>query len=305
MIKKKSFSQRHPYLFGSALLFMAAALVIGAAAMFRSGVLGDRLSFSLPGPKFGLVRVDGVIEDSEWINQWIYALRDDEDVIGVLLRVDSPGGLVAPSQEIYEAVRDLAAVKPVVASFAGVAASGGYYISAGATAIVANPASITGSIGVKAELLDGHDLMDKIGVREEVIASGPYKNAGSFFTPLTPPQRQYMQNMVMDLHEQFVEDVAQARDMPLKQVQAIADGKALTGRQALDAGLVDHLGGFEAAVGVLEDICEVPERLPFLEGPQSDEPLFKQFLGLLGLDLHMMHRIRRIFAAPVWVFRFQ
>ncbi|MGE4556691.1 MAG: signal peptide peptidase SppA [Desulfovibrionaceae bacterium] len=305
MIKKNTLSQRHPYFFGVALLFMAAALVTGAVAMFRSGVLGGGLGFGLSGPKFGLVRVDGVIEDSEWINQWIYTLRDDDDVVGVILRVNSPGGLVAPSQEIFEAVRDLASVKPVVASFGGVAASGGYYISAGATAIVANPASITGSIGVKAELLNGRELMNKIGVREEVIASGPYKNTGSFFTPLTPPQRQYMQDMVMDLHLQFVEDVAKARNMPLKQVQAIANGMALTGRQALDAGLVDHLGGFEDAVGVLEDICEVPERLPFIEGPRDDAPLFERFLSGVGLDLHMMQRIRRVFAAPAWVFRFQ
>ncbi|MFW5837991.1 MAG: signal peptide peptidase SppA, partial [Desulfovibrionaceae bacterium] len=273
---------------------------------FHSGALAQRSGlFSLPGPKFGVVRVQGMIQDSEWVNDWIYSLRDNDNVIGVILRVDSPGGLVAPSQEIFEAVRDLRSAKPVVASFGSVAASGGYYVAAGATTIVANPASITGSIGVKAQLLDGHKLMQDIGVREEVIASGPYKNAGSFFSPLTKKQREYMENMVMDLHAQFVEDIAQARNMPLKQVQSVADGKALTGRQALDAGLVDHLGSFEAALGILEDICDVQKSLPLVDGPEDDIPLIRRFLGHLGFDAWSLQRLMRIGSTPRWIFLYE
>jgi protease-4 len=305
MTRKRTFSQRHPFIFGFALLFMAMALFTGAMAMFHSGFPGGAGGFDLGGPKFGVVRVYGPIQNSQWVNDWIYSLRDNDNVVGVLLRVDSPGGMVAPSQEIFEAVRELRSVKPVVASFGGVAASGGYYVAAGASTIVANPASITGSIGVKAQFLDGHKLMQDIGVREEVIASGPYKNTGSFFAPLTEKQREYMKSMVMDLHAQFVEDIAQARNMPLKQVQDVADGKALTGRQALDAGLVDHLGGYEDAVDILEDICEVDKPLPLIEGPEDDIPLLQRVLGSLGLDVRILRRLERIATTPRWVFLYQ
>ncbi len=165
--KKASFSRRHPVLFGLILLMAAMALFGGAMAAFHLLPAGE-----FTGARLGLVRVEGLITDSEELVDWIRALERDESVKGVLVRIDSPGGVVAPSQEVFAAVRGLAAVKPVVASMGALAASGGYYVAAAADVIVANPSSLTGSIGVRMELLNIRELAEKIGLTQTLIASG-------------------------------------------------------------------------------------------------------------------------------------
>ena len=275
-----TFSQRHPFLFGLLLLIAAVVLFMGTMAFFRAGPGADLF----PGaPKLGVVQVQGSIESPGNVVRWVEKLGRDSEVEGVLVRINSPGGLVAPSQEIHAAVAALD--KPVVVSMGQVAASGGYYIACGADRIVANPGSITGSIGVKANVPNVQKLMERLGVNQEVIVSGELKDAGSPTRPLTEKERRYFQNMVDDLFRQFVAAVAEGRDMEPKAVRKLADGRAFTGSQAKAEGLVDALGGRRKAESILKEMCGITERVEFVEGPEEKRSLLAVLLDLFGLEL--------------------
>ncbi|SKA96596.1 protease-4 [Paucidesulfovibrio gracilis DSM 16080] len=276
MKPKAQFSARHPFLFGFALLILAVVLFMGASAFFGGRHLGGAGS---SGRTVGVVYLEGMILDGADVVAFLRELREDPDVEGVLLRVNSPGGAVAPSQEMFQAVRELAAVKPVVASYGSVAASGGYYASCPATLIVANPGSVTGSIGVLMEYMDMSELAGELGVRRVLLASGKNKGAGSPLEPLTPQQREQLMGIVRDMHDQFVSDVTIARSMRKDVVAALADGRVYTGRQARENGLVDELGGFEYALSRLMDLCHMTERPDLYEGPPRDVPLLEKLVG--------------------------
>lgn len=273
---KTKFSEQHPLLFGLFLIILAVALFTGAMAFFRS--LGGK-SKPLAGDKIGLCKIEGMITDASEVTAFLRELRQDSSVKGVLLRIDSPGGAVAPSQELFQAVRELVAKKPVVVSMGTAAASGGYYAAAPATLIVANPGTLTASIGVRAEYVNLQGLMDKLGLKTDLLATGKFKAAGSPTQPLTPEQRAYLMLLIMDLHQQFVADVAEARKLPLDVVEKVADGRAMTGRQALEAGLVDKLGGQEAALATLREMLKLDDSAPLLEGPEKKLPLLPRLLG--------------------------
>ncbi len=284
MEKKADFSQRHPILFGVLLLTAATALIISALAAFRFWVLDDAKPM-LGGERLGIARVEEVIMQSERLTDWLSTLRDDDTVKGVLLRVDSPGGSVGPSQEIFQAVKDLAAVKPVVVSMGAVAASGGYYVACPAHVIVANPGTITGSIGVKMELANYMGLAEKIGVDFTTIASGKFKDTGNPFDELTEDERNLLTSVVMDLYDQFVGHVAESRKLPDEKVRQVADGRILTGRQALEEGLVDKLGSMETAMDTLKAMANVPDDVRITDGPKEPDEFFKNFFqSLLPLD---------------------
>ncbi len=274
---KSKFSEQHPLLFGVLLIILAVALFTGAMAFFRG--LGGAKSRPMTGDKLGLCKVEGMITDAREVVDFLRELRQDESVKGVLLRIDSPGGAVAPSQELYQAVRDLAKVKPVVVSMGTAAASGGYYAAAPATLIVANSGTITGSIGVRAEYVNLMGLMDKLGLKTEIMASGRMKAAGSPTKELTPEQRAYLMALIMDLHQQFVSDIAEARGLPEDVVAKLADGRAYTGRQALELKLVDKLGGQELAMTTLREMVKLGEKTPVIEGPEKKLPLLPRLLG--------------------------
>jgi protease-4 len=284
MPNNECFRRRRPALFWLSLLAAAVVLVWGARAALRSGGPFAEVA----GPKLGLVRVEGMIADPEKIDDWIKELREDDDVKGVVVRINSPGGVVGPSQEIYEAVKKLAEKKPVVVSMGAVAASGGYYVACPASEIIANPGTLTGSIGVKAELVNAQNLLDKVGVAFFSITSGKLKDAGSPFRPMTDEEKAYFESMVMDLKKQFVRDVAQGRKMDPAKVEALADGRAFTGEQALAAGLVDKLGGLEDAFDDLKVLCHLEGKFPLLTGPKKEKrwlrDLLENSLGHLDLD---------------------
>jgi signal peptide peptidase SppA, 36K type len=270
------FSAEHPLLFGIVLIILAVALFTGAMAFFRG--LGGK-SRPLAGDKLGLCKIEGMITDSREVVDFLYTLKTDDTVKGVLLRIDSPGGAVAPSQELYQAVQALAKVKPVVVSMGTAAASGGYYAAAPATLIMANPGSITGSIGVRAQYVNLQGLLDKLGLKSDILASGRMKAAGDPTQPMTPEQRVYLQALVMDLHQQFVHDVAVGRGLPEDAVAKLADGRAFTGRQALELKLVDKLGGQELAMDTLREMVKLGKDAPVLEGPEKKLPFLPRLLG--------------------------
>lgn len=279
---KLKFSQRHPLVFGVIMILTAVALFLGATALFRALGMGSGGSL-FASDKLGIVHIRGVLTDSTDIVDWITRLKENDSVKGVLLRVDCPGGAIAPSQEIYQAVRELDQVKPVVASYATVAASGGYYSTCPARIIVANPGSLTASIGVIAEFMTFGQTLEKLGVKPEVLTTGRYKGVGTPLRDLTSEQRDQLLGLIQDFHDQFVDDVAAARDMKRDRVAAIADGRAVSGRQALALGLVDKLGGQTEAVRILKQLCEIKGKVPVLEGPEKEEPLMQKILGSLGI----------------------
>lgn len=224
---------------GLAVLFMGSYLLAGL--FFKEGA-------QVRGPGVGLVEVKGMITDSqEPIRQIRHFLKLDS-VKAVVLRIDSPGGVVGPSQEIYEEVRKLAAKKKVVVSMGSLAASGGYYIAAPATLIYANPGTITASIGVLIKFSNLEGLFSKLGVSSATVKTGAYKDAGAPDRPLSAEDRAMFQALIDSTHEQFVRAVAEGRKLPIEEVRRIADGRVLSGEQAKAVKLVDRLGNLQDAI---------------------------------------------------------
>ena len=240
-------ARRHPILRG--LLWLggfSALVVVGAMALVAVGGpdLGERLAL---GKTVGVLEVRGVIQDSAEPVATLEGFRKSDATVAVVLRIDSPGGAVAPSQEIYDAVWRVREKKPVIASIGNVAASGGYYIASAAHKIFAAPGSITGSIGAIMDIPYYGTLADKVGVSEEVVKSGRFKDTGHPLRPMTADERALLQGMVDDVLAQFVAAVARGRAMETARVRALADGRIYSGAQAHAAGLVDELGGLTDA----------------------------------------------------------
>lgn len=202
------------------------------------------------GPRIGVVSIKGIIIDSDRIVRELDQFNRRGDIEAIVLRIDSPGGTVSASQEIYTKVRKIseAGTKPIIASLGALAASGAYYIAIGADSIMAGPGSATGSIGVVFDYPVAAELMDKIGIQVEVIKSGSLKDAGSPYREPTEFDRESFQRVVDDLHEQFLEAVQIERDLPMEQVAEWATGEIFSGRQALDLGMIDLLGDYEDAL---------------------------------------------------------
>lgn len=283
MKNKVGFSQKHPFIFGFSLIVAAVVLVAVTMAAFQFLTKGEE-GVSLTGPDAGIVNIEGTISSSGSVVRWINKLSRKDDIQGIIVRINSPGGLVAPSQEIYRALERISKKKPVVVSMAQVAASGGYYIACAADKIVANPGTITGSIGVKAKLANVKELMKKIGVKQKTITSGDLKNAGSITDSLTPEERKYFQSLVENLFEQFRSVVLQNRDLKKKQMRKLSDGRAVTGQQARELGLVDILGGMQAAKKELKEMTNLSGKIDFLRGPKKEKSLLEWIIGIQSLN---------------------
>ncbi len=242
------FSRRHPILFSMLVMcFIGAVVVISLAVLFSFGHRDASFNF---GEKVAVVEIKGVIVDSKPILTQLKELRNNEDVKAIVLRIDSPGGGVGPSQEIYAEVKKTTPTKKVVASLGAIAASGGYYVASAADHIMANPGSITGSIGVIMEFANLEELFNKIGVSAFVLKSGEYKDMGSPLRKMTPQEKELLQDFIDNVHRQFVTAVAESRNMPEENVQAIADGRIMSGEQAQELGLLDSLGNLEDAISL-------------------------------------------------------
>ncbi|WP_420264294.1 signal peptide peptidase SppA [Candidatus Magnetominusculus dajiuhuensis] len=227
------------------VFFFIGLFVLLAVVSLALTLVGKRIPL---GEKIALIKVEGIILSSKETVKELKKYREDPSIKAIVLSVDSPGGSVVPSQEIYEEVKKTSATKKVVVSMGAVAASGGYYISAPATKIMANAATVTGSIGAYMETVNISALMDKIGITREVVKSAKYKDMGSLYHGLGPDERAMFQGLLNDIHSQFVEAVASGRKMPLEKAEALADGRIFTGRQALRAGLVDKIGTLQDAI---------------------------------------------------------
>lgn len=259
--------RKHPVLFGILLLGLIGVLfvllVYGVASL-----TGDRSSFTMR-DKIGVVVLKGVLLDSKAPLSQLEKYTRDDGIKAIILRVDSPGGGVSPAQEIYEKVQSVKKKKKVVVSMGSVAASGGYYVSCAADKIVANPGTVTGSIGVIMHFTNVQDLFKKIGLKSSVVKSGRYKDTGSPFREMSPEERALLQGVLDDIHDQFLDTVSTSRGIPKEKLRAIADGRIMTGRQALQMGLVDYLGDIEFAADVAAKLAGI-EGKPELIYPKEE-----------------------------------
>jgi protease-4 len=233
------------------------------------------------GGRIAVLDVVGVIEDDEQFLEELRDFREDGTVRGYVININSPGGAVAPSQSIFQELRRVHEEDsvPVVATIGSVGASGGYYIALAADSILALPGSITGSIGVIMEVPDVSQLMDKIGVRMQTIKSTEHKDVGSPFRPLGEGDRAILDSMVLDVYGQFVDVVAEERGLPREQVLRLADGRILSGRQALAHRLIDRLGNREDAVKTAGRMAGLGDDPRVVRVPDPRPTLFDVILG--------------------------
>ena len=244
----------------SALALVILFFSVLYLATLLSGGKSSKSMSALPGlEKVALVKIEGMLITADAIVEEINNYAEDSSVRAILIRIDSPGGGVVASQEIFNAVLNARkqGKKKVVISMGSVAASGGYYIAAAADRIVANPGTLTGSIGVKMEFANLEKLLEKIGVRGMVVKAGEYKDMGSPFREMTDHEKLLLQWVIDDVHSQFIDAVAKGRNLPEADVKAIADGRIFTGRQALQLKLVDQLGDLEDSILVAAELAGI------------------------------------------------
>lgn len=229
--------------------FGAAFFILALIAVLVVWFAGKRSVLTLSDTVV-VVKLEGIITDPTEVTEQLRELEDNANVKAVVLRIDSPGGSVGPSQEIYSAVKRLRKVKPVVASMGAMAASGGFYAAMAANKIVANPGTITGSIGVIVEFINAEELLTKIGLKGRVIKSGKFKDTGSPFRGMTPEEEALLQDVINDVNSQFVTAVADGRGLKVEEVTRIADGRVFSGAQAKTLKLIDELGDLTDAINL-------------------------------------------------------
>jgi protease IV len=265
---------------GLAALLLVAFLVTVWVLM---AVLEDG---ALPGgPRVAVVEIDGIILDGDQVVRELRDHAENPAVKAVVVRVNSPGGVVAPTQEIFSSIQRVRkAGKPVVASFGAVAASGGYYVGTAADRIYASPGTLTGSIGVVMQMANVEGLLKKVGVEYVVVKAGAYKDVGNFARTMTPEERRILQALLDDVYAQFVAAVAKGRGLDESTVRGFADGRIYSGQQAHALKMVDELGGLEEAIETAGKLGGVPGKpkviLPRKRFSFSD--LLRNQLGLGG-----------------------
>jgi protease-4 len=239
---------------------------------------------ALPGgPRVAVVEIEGIILDGDQVVRELREHTENPAVKAVVVRVNSPGGVVAPTQEIFSGIQRVRkAGKPVVASFGAVAASGGYYVGAAADRVFANPGTLTGSIGVVMQMANIEGLLKKVGVEYVVVKAGAYKDVGNFARTMTPEERRILQALLDDVYGQFVAAVAQGRGLDERTVRGLADGRIYSGQQAHALKMVDELGGFEEAVETAGKLGGVPGK-PKLILPRKRFSLSDLLRNQLGL----------------------
>jgi protease-4 len=260
--------------FGAVCLsVIAIAIFIGI--VFEGGVTGDKVA---------VVDIQGVIADPYEVNRMLREFGDRDDVKAVVLRIESPGGAVGPSQEIHGEILRLREKKTVVASLGTVAASGGYYAAVAAHRIMANPGTITGSIGVIVEFINAKELLGKIGLKGYVVKSGKYKDVGSPLRDMSKEEQELIQSLINDVNGQFIRAVAEGRGLKTEEVEKIADGRIFTGSQAKELKLVDELGGLSDAIALSAKLAGI-EGEPSVIYPEREKiSIWKTFTGGASID---------------------
>lgn len=275
--------RKHPVILGIFLLgavcFLSVAIIYGFGFFF-----GGRHALDLKG-RIGVVPIEGIISQSGEIVEQIQNFAEDQRIRAVVLRINSPGGGVAPSQEVYQAVLELKKKKKVVVSMGSVAASGGYLIAVAADRILANPGTITGSISAVMHYANVEELMKKIGVSSSVIKSGKFKDIGSPVRKMTDEESILLQALVDDIYDQFVQVIAINRKIPLQNIREMADGRVFSGRQAKERGLVDELGGLQDAVLLAGRLAGMKGKPEIVYGVKKKQGFLNYLSGSMAAGL--------------------
>ncbi len=292
------FSRRHPLLFFM-LVFTAlvCATVVVIGLLIFAGSQRTELKF---GEKIGIVEVSGAIAEARETMDILKRFREDDTIRAVVVRVNSPGGAVGPSQEIYREIRKTAQAKKVVASLGAVAASGGYYIASACDGIVSNPGTLTGSIGVIMGYTNIRGLLDKIGLYPVVIKSGKYKDIGSPVREMTPEERRILEDFADQVHGQFIRDVAQGRGLAVDKVRKVADGRIFSGQEAQKLGLVDRLGNLDDAVAWAAQMAGIQGDVQTVREPKEKYPWLRYVTETAARQLAVAIRNQAVYAGYLY-----
>ncbi len=292
---------RNRWMWGCALLIVGTIATIALAFfVVNIAMTGDEFAFAPLNGRVGLVDVVGEISESESVVDQIDRMQRDPTVKAVVVRLDSPGGGVAASQEIYDAVRRLRNEgKPVVASMGGVAASGAYYVACAADSIVANPGTLTGSIGVIMSFPNTEELFRKVGVKFETIKTGKFKDVGSMWRPMTDDEKALLQEVLGNVYEQFIDAIVDGRSMAREDILPYADGRIFSGDQAQEYGFVDRLGSLEEAITMASGMAGIEGRPSVVRKERRRvsvldffEEKMNPMKGLLGSGPRLEFRLR-------------
>ncbi len=275
MTDKQVSSRPRPFLvvmatIGGLALLGVIVFLFFIVTLTRSLISNTGVSLYNSGPAIGVVTIKGEILEAGDVLKELKRFEDDKDIKAIVLRIDSPGGAVGAAQEIYQEVKEVDVKKPVIASMENVAASGAYYAALGARKIVADPGTLTGSIGVIVKIPDIGPLLKKIGVSQTVLKSGALKDTGDFTRSPTPEEKKVLQGVINNVYGVFVQTVAKARHLPVDQVKKLADGRVFSGSQALALHLIDKLGNFYTAVDLAAKLAGIKGQ-PHLVYPQGSK----------------------------------
>jgi len=272
--------KRRSALIGIIIVIIIGFFVLRTVQREPVGKMISKIAFQKG--KIGIVEIKGIIMDSEYAIRDINQFKEDDSIQAIVVRIDSPGGAVGPSQEVYEELAKLSNEKIVVASMGSVGASGAYYIACGAQKIVANPGTITGSIGVIMEYVEIKDLLKWAKVEPVVIKSGEFKDAGSPFREMKESERRYLQSLINNVHSQFIRAVSDGRKLPLTEVKALADGRIFSGEIAKELGLVDELGNFQDAIDLAANLANIEGKPELMYPMRKKFRVFEKFVDNLN-----------------------
>ena len=278
-------------------VFIILGIIIGLFVLLL--ILRSTSDGTSLGQKVAVVDITGVITKSDSTIKLIHTYRDDPGIKAIVIRIDTPGGSVAPVQEIHSELQKIE--KPIVASMGGTAASGGYYVACAADTIMANPGTLTGSIGVIMQFTRLKGLYDKIGLEHQVIKSGEFKDTGSPFRQLTEKEQEVLQSTVDDVYNQFVDTIFEARKSLLSrpEIVELADGRIFSGQQALDAKLLDRLGNLPDAIKHAAELANIDGK-PKVVRKEKRESLLEQLLGVKQTSA-----LNEMFSLPGVTFRYE
>lgn len=266
------------------VLLAISAVFFGIFLFFvfftMGNIVRDRSILARGGVNMGVIRLRGPIMEAQKVLKEFKEFEEASDIKAIIVRIDSPGGAVGPSQEIHDAIKRVRKTKPVVASFESVAASGGYYVAVAADSIISNPGTLTGSIGVIMDFANLTDLYKWAKIDRFNLKSGKFKDAGTDTRPMTAEEKELLQGLVDNVYQQFLKAVADGRKLPIERVKPFADGRVLSGEQAYVAGLVDKLGGLDVAIEQAKALAKVDAKQKV--NLVQPEPKRKSLLEVLG-----------------------
>jgi protease IV len=288
--------QRRPVLSSCLIIMLALVFLGGLSLITASWWRKDGLWTTKD--KVGVIEINGMITKSLPTLKNLRKFGEEKHIKAIVVRIDSPGGAVGPSQEIMREIEKTREKKPVVASLGTVAASGGYYVACAADLIMGNPGTATGSIGVVMKLVNVEELVKKLGVDFYSIQAGDLKDLGSPFRPMTTEERAVLQGLLDNIHQQFVADIARNRKLPLDKVQKLADGSIYTGQQAKELGLVDEIGNFEDAVEKAGRLGGIKDKV---ETVFPEKPRFSLLRLILGQDVQDLANLALPYPEPAFL----